>query len=1759
MEGIRFTGSQASDERHQKDKGDKTNVADHQSPFILDSFATQVRCTPNASAVKHGAVSLSYFELDQKSHRLAHYLKSQGIAPNQLVGICAERSVDMLVGVLGILKARGAYVPLDPSYPADRLSYMLEDSAPTAVLTQAHLGSIFSGHSAEVILLDDNSQATASTPRQPFSVMVPDSQGQDLVYVIYTSGSTGRPKGTAMAHDAVGNLVRWQSSSFPAGGGRRVLQFAPLSFDVAFQEIFTTLCGGDILVLLDERVRRDPIALLSLLYTESIERLFVPPLVLQAIADVFDATNPVPLSLKDVIVAGERLRITPSIMAFFRSLPGCRLHNHYGPTETHVVTSLTLIGAPDAWAVLPSIGRPISGAQIYILDKGARRVPTGVDGEIYIGGVSVAQGYLGRPELTAQRFIADPFGVIPGARLYKTGDLARQHTQGDIEYLGRNDDQVKIRGFRIELGEIEAALATQAQVRDAVVLVSDKSPGERHLVGFVVLREKATTLGSDFTELLREHLRFTLPDYMIPAVFVTLDKIPLTPNGKADRPALLELEAEALANRPYEPPQGETEEILSSIWLDLLQVKRVGRADDFFQLGGHSLLIVQMIDRLRRVGLATEAADIYANPTLEDLARILTVVIDDASRVPETQIPSSSDSIAPHMLPLVELEQRHIDYIVSTVPGGARNIQDIYPLAPLQQGILFHHTMTKHKGDTYVLPMLLAMSSPERVEDFISALQRVVARHDVLRTAILWEGLPHPVQVVYRDVTVPVEQMILDPNNDAREQLRKRMLPERLGLDIRRAPLMHVQIASAGRSGGCYVLLQLHHIICDHDSVEAMFAEVMTILESRIHDLSVSVPYRDHVARSMANEHAQNAQEFFRKQLGDIDEPTILFGLTNVYGDGSRIEVGRQVLDTQLTERARLQSRRLGMSVAPLFHAAWALVVAHTSGRDDVVFGSLFSGRMQEAATGRSALGMFINTVPIRLRLAAVSALELVEQTQRELIELVGYEQASLSMAQRCSGVGSEIPLFNSLLNYLHSELNIDTEQVVVATGIQILETQERTNYPISLSVDDQSEKIVLIAQTDRRVQPDRVLEYMSAAIRSLIEALERAPHTQAVLLSILPTHERRRVLTLFNETANEYPREKLAHELFEEQVERTPDAVAVVHEGRSLTYAELNAKANQLAHHLRGRGVVADQLVGICVERSPEMVIGLLGILKAGGAYVPLDPNYPLERLAYMLDDAAPRVLLTQDRLRDGLPRTHAEVIALDERWGEIAQQPSSDLDADTLGLSAHNLAYVIYTSGSTGKPKGVMIEHRGLSNYLQWALSTYAPKIGDAVPVNSPLAFDATVTSLYCPLLKGCAVILLSSGQELEGLERLIQQPTQWSLVKISPAHLQVLGQRLHPLRLPHTVRAFVIGGEALSPSTVQLWRSIWPQVRLINEYGPTETVVGCCVYDIPQGWTTAPTVPIGCPIANTQIYILDNHRQPVPLGVTGEIYIGGAGVARGYLNRPELTAERFIKDPFSSDPGARLYKTGDLGRWRADGNIEYLGRNDHQVKIRGFRIELEEIEAALLRHEQVRETVVICEDSSGGKHLVAYVIPARGTDTDKAMSSDELKSHLRDLLPNYMVPSAFVFLPSFPLTSSGKLDRRSLPTPERSAYGPEEYEPPVGKMEAALAEIWKKLLQVTCVGRQDNFFELGGDSLSAMQLAGHIQSSLLVEMPVSLLFKFPTVTQLAAQLSYLAEAAVLDSVYENDVQSLLAEVESMPESRVQELLRELAAQGE
>ncbi|WP_050491844.1 non-ribosomal peptide synthetase [Pseudomonas putida] len=1795
-------------------------------------FEAQVRRSPDAIALEADDGELSYRQLDEQANRLAHHLIALGIEPDDRVAICVERGLSLPVGLLAILKAGAAYVPVDPGYPAERIRHMLADSTPRAVLVHGATRHIAPAAQAPLIDLDQPcwAEQPISNPR------VPGLGAAHLAYVIYTSGSTGLPKGVMVEHRNVVNLVQWSRRLIPTAGEGGVLHKTPVSFDASVWELFWPLCSGLRLVLARPDGQQDPAYLVQLIQARRVAVVQFVPALLQQFLDQPGSSHCT--SLTDIVCGGGEL--TEALATQVRQrLPLVRLHNVYGPTETTVDCSVWTL-APDA--ALPQralpIGKPIDNTRLYVLDPCDQLVPWGVAGELHIGGAGVTRGYLGLPEQQAERFIANPF--VEGERLYRSGDLVRLGQDGNLMFLGRADQQIKLRGLRIEPGEIEACLTAMPDVREAVVLAVD----DARLVAWY-------TGASQPSQSLREALLAHLPEYMVPALYIHLEALPLTPNGKLDRKALPAADA-ALHGCPYEAPSGATERLLARLWEELLGVQQVGRHDNFFELGGHSLLAVSLTARLRLEGLQVDVRTLFGQPTIAALAT--TLGANQQVSVPENRIPAGCTHITADLLSLIDLDQAAIERIVAQVPGGAANVQDIYPLAPLQEGILYHHLSAEH--DPYVLFSRLRFSSFERLQAFAAALDQVIARHDVLRTAIFWEGLPQPVQVVLRSARLSLTPASAGLHCEEGTP----------ALDLSQAPL--IRLLYTDSDGPIEATLQFHHIVLDHTALEVIGEELTAHLQGAPAPAHMPVPYRNYVAQARLGTSQAEHEAFFREQLADIDEPTLPFGLSDVQGDGRGMEEASLPLTAELATRLRQHARQLGISVASLFHLAWARLLAAASGKHNVVFGTVLLGRLQGGEGAERALGMFINTLPLRVDLADTDLRSAAQAVHQRLSALLAHEHASLALAQRCSGVAAPLPLFSAMLNYRHGAER-DASQRQGWEGIEVLQGQERTNYPLSLNVDDLGEGFRLVAMTPAEIGAARICGQMNQVLQTMVEALEHTPALAVQHLPVLEPAERQQVLVGFNDTAVDYNLAQTLHGMIEAQVARTPDALAVRAEEGELSYRQLNEQANRLAHHLIALGVKPDDRVAICVERGLSMVVGLLAILKAGGAYVPVDPDYPAERVRHMLSDSAPVAVLVHAATRhvpdtgllidldapswSGLPASnpvvapltpqhlayviytsgstglpkgvmnehagvvnrllwmqdayglHADDVVLQKTpfsfdvsvweflWPlqagarlvmarpgghrdpeylreVIAREgvttlhfvPSMldvgayvpvdpdypaervrhmlsdsapvavlvhaatrhvpdtglliDLDAPSWsGLPADNpvvaaltpqhLAYVIYTSGSTGLPKGVMNEHAGVVNRLLWMQDAYGLHADDVVLQKTPFSFDVSVWEFLWPLQTGARLVMARPGghrdpeylREViarEGVTTLHFVPSMLDVFLSSAANTAAVHA---PKTAPSPQLARVLcSGEALPGSLVRRFHAQLPTVELHNLYGPTEAAVDVSAWHC----QSAPdNTPIGTPIANTTLYVLDEQRQPVPQGVAGELYIGGVQVARGYLNRAELTAERFIDDPFSTRPGARLYRTGDLARHLPDGTIEYLGRNDDQVKLRGLRIELGEIQAGLTALAGINEAVVVARD----QRLVAYY-------TGEQQPVETLRTALLAHLPEFMVPALFMHLDALPLSPNGKLDRKALPTPEAIEERP--FEAPEGETENLLAALWRELLGVERVGRHDNFFELGGHSLLAVTLTSRLREQGL-EADVRALFEQPTLAGYAA----------------------------------------------
>lgn len=1705
------------------------NATQHAFPeqaLMHELFEEQVARAPKAIALHTKAGSMCYDTLNRRANRLAHALIARGVHPDDRVAICLERGDEMLVAMLATLKAGGAYLNLDLSYPEARLNYMIDDAAPAVLITRGEYRAMLSG-AAQVVLMDDE----AVVADQPDHNLMPAALGlhaRHLAQVIYTSGSTGQPKGVMIEHRNVARLVK--NNSLPDITPQDCMAHcANTSFDTSTWEIWSALLNGAALYLIPQDVLLEPTRFRDALKEGGVTSLF---LTTGLFHEYLDTLMPVIPQLRYLVIAGDVL--DPGKVAQLQQGDAMPAHllNCYGPTEATTFATAFEVDYPlEALQPLP-IGRPIGNTRVYLLDAQHNLVPNGTVGEVYIAGEGVARGYFHRDELTAERFLQDPFSANAHDNMYKTGDLARWRADGTLDFLGRNDHQIKLRGFRIELGEIEARLAQHPAVREAVVMAREDTPGTKQLVAYLI---SSTDTPATPTEL-RQHLSQQVADYMVPSAFVTLTRYPLMPNGKLDRKALPMPDSDAVAARDYQAPVGATETLLAEMWQTLLGIERVGREDHFFELGGHSLLIVSMIERLRDAGWHLEGRAIFAMPILKDLAQVLDG--EDASRVafdiPPNQVPSGCTQLTPDMLSLVTLAEDELERIVASVDGGAANVQEIYPLSPLQDGILFHHLM-QTEGDNYLIRCLLAFDSQARRERFINALQRVIDRHDILRTALCWEDIGEPVQVVWRQATLAVETFTLSMDaEDVEAQLLAHTDPSHLHMDLRRAPLFVTHVAENPATGEWLLALTFHHVICDHLTLELLLNEIALLMVDQPDTLSVPQPYRNFIAQVLAAP-KDTHEAYFRDRLGTLEAPSLPFGVADCEGE---INEAFLTLSDTLARALRAQARQLRVSASVLFHAACARVIAQLSGQDDVVMGTVLLGRMQGAVGADQTLGLFLNTLPLRVSMANASVYDVVKATQDNLSGLLAHEQAPLSLAQRCSGVSSG-PLFNTLLNYRHTQNDLNTWE-----GMRVAKAQDRTHYPITLSVDDLGEGFRIQAQTAATLDAERIARYLLTALTHIVQALEEDAHGAMTHLSILPSEERQQLLETFNATQGAHASGRIST-LFEAQAARTPARTAAVLGKHSMSYAELDAEANRWAHGLIALGVQPGDTVAICVERSLSMLIALLAALKAGAAYLPLDPSYPEARLAYMLEDAAPKVLLTQTSLQDRLNSSIEQTLLLDAPPTAVKKAPECTPDIGSMPDDA--LGYVIYTSGSTGQPKGVEMPQTALLNLLAWHREHPTLTGSGRTLQFAALGFDVAFQEVFTTLCEGGCLVLIDETvrHDPKALLQLIREQ-QVDRLFLPYVALQQLADSAEQVDGSFAgLNDIVTAGEQLhmTPAIRSLLDRAAP-CRLHNHYGPTESHVSMA-HTLHPPATQWPALPaIGTPICNTQAYVLDAYRHPVPIGVSGELFIAGDCLARGYLHRDDVTAASFVPNPFVTEPGARMYGTGDLVRWRADGTLDYLGRNDFQVKVRGFRIELGEIESCLAHCDGVREAVVMLrEDTPGEKRLVAYL----RVDEGREAAPSQLREQLSHQLADYMVPSAFVTLTRFPLTPNGKLDRMALPAPDVESLASREYEAPKGQVETTLASIWQSLLAAPRVGRHDHFFELGGHSLSAVRLVTRIRTEFQVDVSVASLFDRPVLAEqaemiISLQLSALGEEegvslrAMLDDMSPEELAAML-----------------------
>jgi amino acid adenylation domain-containing protein len=1692
---------------------------------IHSLFETQVQQSPSHIAAVYQGKQLTYQELNTSANQIARFLRDLGIRNNNFVGILQGRNLNFLQSILAVLKAGGAYVPIDNTYPPERVQYMLSNSEINLLLTDSTCLQLLSDHPEQyshlksVICLDVDSDYQINTlsaeislySRSNFSRYSADNLAigncsSDRAYMLYTSGSTGSPKGAIIRHDGAINHIYAQVDALKLNQGLRFLQSAPASSDISVWQFLAPLLIGGCTFIVDTETVCDAEKLFQVIQTERLTLVELVPVVLKGLID-YGSQLPVSQrslsQLQWMMVTGESVSVS-LINQWLGLYPSIPIVNAYGPTEaaddiTQLIVEQML--PEDQRSV--SIGKPLANVTLYVLDAQMRLVPIGVPGEICVSGIGVGDGYWKNEAKTNLSFVPNPFAnpalsANHGDTIYKTGDLGRWLPDGTIEYLGRMDHQVKIRGFRIELGEIEAALRQHPAIQDTVVVVREDQPGDKRLVAYGVANADTNIIASD----LRDFLHTTLPDYMVPSAFVLLSRLPLTPSGKIDRNALPAPDMKPLVKAESNAVTSPVEEILIGIWSKVLGCDQVGVHDNFFELGGHSLLATLIISQVRQVfQRELPLRRLFELPTIAQFA----TTIETATQA-----------------------NLGID-----IPPIERRSTETTPLSFAQQRLWF---LAQLEPDSpfYNIATAISLQGSLNVVALEQTFTEILRRHEVLRTRVTVVN-EQPIATVAPAIALPLPVIDLSALPEPQRDAEVRSLISAEGqqpFDLSCDLLLRIKLLRLAEDDHI-LLVTMHHSAADGWSSDILIDEGAALYQAFCqHQPSplpaLSIQYADFAVwqhQWLQGEILDAQMDYWRKRLADAPTPLELPtdrphpAIQSYRGNSYRFQ-----LAPELPRSLHHLSQQAGCTLFMTLLAAFNVLLGRYSGSEDIVVGTPIANRHRAEVEG--LIGCFVNTLVLRTDLSCnPTVLELLEQVRERALE--AYTHQDLPFEQLVEALQpqrslSHTPLFQVMFVFQNTPASSSELEGLRLSPLPVENKTAKFNLTLFLEQSPQGLTTVWEYNTD--LFDASTIERMAGHFQTLLEGMVAQPQQRISELPLLTTAEQHQLLVEWNDTQADYFSNHCIHELFEMQSLKSPDAVAAmvvdVQSAASqsviqqLTYRELNDRANKVAHYLRTLGVGPDVRVGICIERSLEMVVGLLGILKAGGAYVPLDPTYPQERLRDMLQDAAVSVLLTQQSLVELLPSHQANVVCLDSQWKVISTQSQEN---PASGVSATNLAYVIYTSGSTGKPKGIAMQHHSLVNLIVWQIENAIIDSKAKTLQFAPVSFDVSFQEIFSTWCGGGTLVLISEEirRDAHALLRLCVEE------KIERLFLPVIAlQQLAQVAndLPYhlaSLQEIITAGEQLQipPSLIRFFNDL-PGCVLHNHYGPSEThvVTAFTLQGSASDWPTIPS--IGRPIANTQIYILDNNLQPVPIGVPGELYVGGVGVAWGYFNRSDLTQEKFIPDPFSSQPQARLYKTGDLARYLPDGNIQFLGRRDRQVKTRGFRIEPGEIETVLSTHPQVQQAVIVVRgDDPANKHLVAYLVSH-----EESPSGSQLRNFLKQKLPDYMIPSAFVMLEALPLTPSGKLDHQALRAADEELSRQDNGVLPRTLTEAAIANIVAAVLGLQLLSIHDNFFEIGGHSLLATRVISRLREEFEMELPLRSLFEKPTVAELAEWIDTL-----------------------------------------
>ncbi|MDQ3262224.1 MAG: amino acid adenylation domain-containing protein [Myxococcota bacterium] len=1679
------------------------NATDHPLPdqSFLSLFERQVSASPDAVAAEDATGRLTYRELDARAARWAQGLAQRGVGPEAVVALLDQRGLDLLTAILAVFKAGAAYLPLDPLHPPERIAQVLRLSGARLVVVGARLAGLLSAAAAGVPAVPTELLEATTEPLGAPS----RTDGGALAYVIFTSGSTGVPKGAMVEQRGMVNHLIAKVEGLGLGPDDKVAQNASQCFDISVWQMLAPLVVGGRTVILPDEVAQDPAALVAGVERAGVRILEVVPSLLRALLE-----QPRLASLgrlRWMIATGEALG-GDLCTRWLEQHPGVPLLNAYGPTECSDDVTHHTLARPPTGASAP-IGTPILNTRLYVLDPDLQPLPPGAPGELCVGGIGVGRGYLGDPLRTAQAFVPDPFSRQLGARLYRTGDLVRLGPDGALEFLGRLDHQVKVRGFRIELQEIESSLRRLEQVADTVVLAREDRPGDKRLVAYVVPR------GEVVASQLRDQLKARLPEYMVPAAFVLLEALPLSANGKVDRRAL-PVPPDSPSGRPvnFSSP---IEELVARALADALGLPEVGPEDNFFERGGHSLLAVQVLARLRD-GLGTElpVRALFEAPTAAALARRVQQQLAEGTsskEVPLTPVPRDP------------------------APG----------LSVKQEWYWFFHNLDPQSAVANV-PLAFRLDGPLDPQALSAAFADLVQRHEVLRTTFELDG-GRPVQRIHPSLELLLPLVDLSPlAPDAQEQETSRLLEEMATtpFDVGRGPLARALLIRHS-SQRHLMALTTHHLVGDGGSGPIFMGDLRELYRARRAGVPaalapLAVQYADYAEWDRKRIHTGTEAKIaaWREHLagapGLLDLPVDKPRPANVSFRGGRVELR---LDSRLTQQVAALSRRAGATPFMTLLAAFQVVLSRYTGQEQLVLAAPMSGR--DRTELHRMIGHMNDLILLRGDLSgAPTFLELLGRVRKDTVWAYAHQDAPMkdvvALVRPPQGGSFTSPLQVSF-GLLAGELPSWDE-----VGLKVRYERHfnhTTMYPLALDLWEDGGSLAGELKYASDLYEASTIQRMVQHFLQIVEGAIATPDRPVEALPFLTPMEEQRLFHDWNQTAAARPEGALVHRLFEAQVARTPDAPAVRFEGLELTYAELDTRANRLAHLLQARGVGPERRVGVLVLPSLESIVCLYAVLKAGGAYVPLDPDAPPERLSFVLQNAQVDLVLTQGGLASSVP-PGPQVLRVDDPETFSRSLPAA---APGCEASPENLAYIIYTSGSTGEPKGVCVSHRAVVNHNLGVAHRFGLGPGDRMLQFTPLYFDAAGEEIYPPLLSGACTVIRGELVPTFEFGALIEQEGL-TVLSLPPAYLHEWVTELahRGERIPSCLRLVILGGEKLVPETFRLWRQVGgEEIPWINVYGPTEATVTAAMCEISAKayGLDAPVLPIGGPVENGRIHLLDRRLRPVPVGHPGELFIAGDGLARGYSDRSDLTAERFLPNPFARVAGERMYRTGDLARYLPDGRLVFLGRVDHQVKIRGMRVELGEVEAAVRKVPGLQEVVVIVrEDTPGDQRLVAYAVPEPGV----SMGTAELRAQVSRTLPEYMVPSAFVALPLMPLTANGKIDRKALPPPFAEDTQRRDYQPPRTETERGLAELFAQTLGVPQVGIHDDFFALGGHSLLAIQLVARVEEALGPGLQLRHLFDGPTVAQ-AAQVIQGPDGAgreKVDQMSEDQLDALLEELQ-------------------